>query len=157
MHLKGFSIGGEVIVSRLIVRDRPRPTSTGRVRPRPTASDRVRPRPTATDRDRPRPTLSYCPCFQHGGSCYQPGRRRPLLYLHYLQLFLTCPPPPPPHHTHTHGLSSLFAPIPLLIFSFFCCCFLFPSNQCIQKPRSDQTAPKPSVKQRSSYFFSFFS
>ena len=64
VHLKGFSIGGEGIVSRLIIRDRPRPTATVRVRPRPTATDRVRPRPTARDRprptarDRPRPTAS---------------------------------------------------------------------------------------------------
>ena len=49
VHLKGFSIGGEGIVSRLI-RDRPRSTATVRVRPRPTATDRFRPRPTATDR-----------------------------------------------------------------------------------------------------------
>ena len=52
-HLKGISIRGEVIVSRPIVRDQPRPTATDRDRPRPTATDRVRPRPTATDRYQP--------------------------------------------------------------------------------------------------------
>ena len=89
---------------RPTARDRPRPTASDRDRLRPPATDRARPRPTSTDGDRPRPTLSYCPCFQHGGSCYQPGARRPLLPLHYLQLFLTYPPAPPPH-THTVSLS----------------------------------------------------
>ena len=61
VHLKGFSIGGEGIVSRLIIRDRPRPTATDRVRPRPTASDRDRPRPTASVRDRPPATVRVQP------------------------------------------------------------------------------------------------
>ena len=120
-------------MSRLIVRDRPRPTATDL--DRPSAIARVF--STEAHATNPGGDGRCCTCITSSSSS-----RTPHHHHHH-----TTP------HTHTHTVSlSIFALIFLLIFSFFCCLFLFPSNQCIQKPSCKVPAPKIRAKQRSPCF-----